>query len=417
MRLIYTFSVFLYGFFIRLASWKNQKAKLWIKGREQWKEKLHNSLVKNSNPVVWVHCSSLGEFEQGRPVIEELKARNPNVFLLLTFFSPSGYEIRKNYRQADYVCYLPLDTVRNARDFVEIAKPVAALFIKYEFWYNFLKALKDQQIPIWLISGIFRPQHHFFKPWGYWFRNQLGCFDHFFLQNQLSAELLGKIGFTNYTVGGDTRFDRVVQVAAQAKVIESAEKFKNGQFTLVAGSTWPADEDILAQYINGAEQIQKFIIAPHEIDQEHVQQIVKKIAKKTILYSEITPQTHLASAQVLIIDNIGMLSSLYRYGEVVLVGGGFGKGIHNILEPAVFGVPVIIGPNYSKFREAVDLVEMGTVFPMQNYKDFQILMYDFRQNPGRLQHISTLQRQYIQRMSGSTTLIVDSLLNRLQSGV
>jgi 3-deoxy-D-manno-octulosonic-acid transferase len=414
MRPFYTLAMLFYGFVIRLIAFKNPKATLWIEGRKQWKQNLRKAFQENKKPVVWVHCSSLGEFEQGRPVIEELRAKKQDVFILLTFFSPSGYEIRKNYQQADYVCYLPLDTLANARDFVSIAKPSVALFIKYEFWYNYLKVLKNNHIPVWLISGIFRPQQHFFKFWGGWFRKQLNCFDYFFLQNQTSARLLNNIGFTNYTVGGDTRFDRVVQVASQAKVIESAEKFTDGKFTIVAGSTWPADEDILAQFINESDESLKFIIAPHEIDKEHIQKIAEKITKKTVFYSNILPQTNLSKAQVLLIDNIGMLSSLYRYGNVVLVGGGFGKGIHNILEPAVFGVPVIIGPKYSKFREAVDLVERGTVFPIQTYEDFKKLVYDFIQNPQKLQHISSLQGQYIQSMSGSTAIIVQKLSDQLK---
>lgn len=411
MRLLYTLGISLYSLAIRLVSVKNQKAKLWIDGRKNWKRDLKNAMKNNTKPVVWVHCSSLGEFEQGRPVIESIKEKSDNLFILLTFFSPSGYEIRKKYAHADYVCYLPSDTIINSINFVTIANPTVALFVKYEFWYNYLKVLKNRNIPVWLISGIFRPSHHFFKWWGFWFRKQLNCFDHFFLQNQASAQLLDKINIKNYTIGGDTRFDRVIQVAQNGKEIEIAKTFKNNKFTIVAGSTWQADEDILTRYINESVNDFKYIIAPHEIDKEHVQQIVSKISKKTIKYSEVNTNTDLLSAKVLIIDNIGMLSTLYRYADLVMIGGGFGKGIHNILEPSVFGVPIIIGPNYQKFNEAVELVKRETVFTIKSYNEFSELVNNLSGDKVRLKKIFETQNQYIKAMSGSTTIIVNQLLS------
>ncbi len=413
MRPVYTFGVIIYSFIIKLASLKNNKAKLWVNGRKNWKQNITNALKNNTKPLIWVHCSSLGEFEQGRPVIETIKKKRDDIFILLTFFSPSGYEIRKKYAYADYVCYLPIDTVANAKYFITMANPKCALFIKYEFWYNYLTTLKNKNIHTWLISGIFRPNHHFFKWWGYWFRKQLNSFDHFFLQNEESGQLLEKIGLKNYTIGGDTRFDRVIQVAENGKEIETAKIFTNNMFTIVAGSTWPDDEDIIAGYINESENDFKYILAPHEINKEHIWQIISKISKKTILYSEITNQTDLTNTHVLIIDNIGMLSSLYRYADLVMIGGGFGKGIHNILEPAVYGVPVIIGPKYQKFKEAVDLVKLETVFPIKTKTEFAKTVNDLSQNKSKLKRISTTQNHYIKTMSGSTTIIADKLFSTI----
>ena len=409
MRYIYTFSVFLYGLLIRLSALKSQKAKQWINGRKNWQDKLLAALKENRFPVVWIHCSSLGEFEQGRPVIEEVRAKYSNVFILLSFFSPSGYEIRKSYQQADYVCYLPLDTLRNAKEFIQIVNPKVSIFIKYDFWYNYINQLKTKKIPIWLVSGIFRPSQHFFRFWGGWFRRHLAYFDHMFIQNEESGRLLDSIGIVDYTVAGDTRFDRVKQIAFQAKVINEAQEFINNRFAVIAGSTWPSDEDILIEYINQSDDQICFIIAPHEIDKVHIEQIILKIDKKQILFSEIEKDTDLKSYSVLIIDNIGMLSALYRYGNLVIIGGGFGKGIHNILEPAVHGVPIIIGPKYFKFQEAIDLVQRNTVFPINNFTEFENRVKTVKENPEILTEIKTLQHSYIHQMSGSTSIIVERL--------
>jgi len=410
MRLLYNFAISFYGFLIFLASISSQKAKLWLKGRKNWSSKLSEKLKMNSKPVIWIHCSSLGEFEQGRPVIEELVKQNINAFILLTFFSPSGYEIQKNYSYADFVCYLPLDTQRNAKLFVSIVKPKVAIFVKYEFWFNYLLHLKKAGTKTWLISAIFRENQHFFKVYGKWFVKQLSNFEHFFVQNDLSAKLLQSICYGNVTVGGDTRFDRVLQITAQIKPIETVENFKKSKQVIIAGSTWSPDEDILIDYINNSIRDIKYIIAPHEIDSKHIETILSKITKKTVLYSNIEKIDDLPSFQVLIINNIGMLSTLYQYGTVAMIGGGFGKGIHNILEPAVFGLPIIIGTNYSKFNEAVELTSLGTVFPVKDKEGFKNQIDNLFDNSEKLLKIKQVQKEYTEKMSGSTEIIVGNII-------
>lgn len=417
MRFIYTFVIRFYNLLIKIGSVRLPKAKQWVQGRQKWREKLTSALQENTNPVVWIHCSSLGEFEQGRPVIEEIKAKQPNVFILLTFFSPSGYEIRKNYPQADFISYLPLDTPKNAKDFLRIANPSVAIFVKYEFWYNYLNQLRQNKIPFWLISGIFRKKQHFFAFWGGWFRKHLHFFDHLYVQNQESGDLLKSIHIQHYTVAGDTRFDRVKQIALQAKVIPEAERFVANRFVFVAGSSWPADEDLIATYINQTTSKECFIIAPHEIHKEHIDQIVSKLEKPHILFSQIDDTTNLTLFDVLIVDNIGMLSALYRYANVVMIGGGFGKGIHNILEPAVYGVPILIGPKFQKFREAVDLIERNTVFPVNNYPELETTLRSLRADSEKLKHINELQNAYIEQMSGSTKVIVERLTSILSRSI
>lgn len=409
MRLLYSIMICLYVFTIKFVSVTNRKAELWIRGRKNWEQKLKQALSGNIKPVVWVHCSSLGEFEQGRPIIEMLKTQNSDIFLLLTFFSPSGFEVRKNYSHADYVCYLPADTQRNARMFVSLTLPVVALFIKYEFWYNYINALNINKTPIWLISGIFRSNQHFFKPWGHWFRKQLGKFDHFYVQNWQSEQLLNQIGIDRVTVGGDTRFDRVVEVASGGKEIVYAKQFTNNDFTIIGGSTWSPDEDLIIEYINRSDNNFKYIIAPHEINEGHIAQIRDRIAKKTILYSEITADTDMSDTKVLIIDNIGMLSMLYRYANIAIIGGGFGKGIHNILEPSVFGIPVIIGPNYKKFNEAIDLIALKTVFSVSNYHEFYSILNGLSNDSEALKTISELQSHYIESKRGTTPIVVSKI--------
>ena len=408
MVLLYSISIHLFYLIILVASLVNKKAGLWISGRKDWRKKL--SLWKPSGgPVYWFHAASLGEFEQGRPLIEEIKRRQPGCSIVLTFYSPSGFEVRKNYQEADFVGYLPLDTLYNAGRFIKLVKPQAVFFIKYEFWFFYLKRLHDLSIPVYLISGIFRQNQIYFRWYGSWFRKKLRFFRHFFIQDHASADLLGSIGFQNVTVSGDTRFDRVTAIGAAAKSIEIADAFTAGSFCIVAGSTWPADEALLVSFINETTRPVKLILAPHEIGQDQIKRLSGMLQKPAVLYSEATPDD-LADKQVLIINNIGMLSSLYRYGKIAYLGGGFGKGIHNILEPAAFGLPVIFGPNYKKFQEARALTACGGAFAVNSLSEFKAILDHLMTNSEALQHASSQTRNYVSENTGATHLIVQHTL-------
>ena len=321
---------------------------------------------------VWFHAASLGEFEQGRPLMEELRRRHPEYKILLTFFSPSGYEVRKNYEGADIVCYLPLDTVLNARRFLRSVRPVMAFFIKYEFWYNYLHILRHRQVPVYSVSSIFREGQIFFRWYGKQYSHVLKCFTHFFVQNEESQRLLEGIGIHNTTVVGDTRFDRVLQIKEAAKQLPVIDAFKEGHQVFVAGSSWPPDEEIFIRYFN-EHPGWRLIIAPHVIGDDHLHQIQSRLKRKALLYTEATPETA-RQADCIIINCYGLLSSIYRYGEVAYVGGGFGVGIHNVLEAAVWGMPVIFGPNNHRFQEAQGLLAAEGGFEIQHEEDFRRLM-------------------------------------------
>ena len=408
-RIIYSIAIRFYGFCICSASLFNNKAKQWITGRRgQW-EKININLAKQEN-TVWFHCSSLGEFEQGRPVIEEYKKHNPNTFIVLTFFSPSGYEIRKNYENADLILYLPLDIKKNVNKFLDLIKPKFAVFVKYEFWYNYLHQLWLRNIPLFLISAKFREDQWFFKSYGRSFRKMLGYFSHIFVQNEQSLKSLTRYGVENVTIAGDTRVDRVFQISKEVKENKVAENFKRGKMLIVAGSTWKQDEKILIKYINESGDNIKWIIAPHEIKMENIFRIQKDIIKPSIKYSKLKEKQD-SNAEVLIIDNIGMLSSLYRYGNIAYIGGGFGKGIHNILEPATFGIPVIFGPNYKKFREACELKEQGGAIPVNNFSDLEKILNELTHKDEVRKKAGNISKQYIRKNLGSAQLIVDKLLN------
>jgi len=366
MRFIYNFFIQIYSGFIWIASFFSIKARKWRQGR-----KSQVIFPQSANEkIIWFHCASLGEFEQGRPVIEELKNINPALKIILTFFSPSGYEIRKDYSYADAVYYLPLDTPENAKIFIETIKPHAVIFVKYEFWFNYLNLLYQRQIPVFFISTIFRPSQHFFKWYGGWFRKQLKQISAFFVQNQESVGLLEEIGIKNIINAGDTRFDRVFKLAAHKKAIKEIEEFKGTNKLIVAGSTWSEDEDLLLEFYDSLEQDDlKLIIAPHEISEEHLQKIKQKLlGLKYCLYSE-KDHLNIKEKKVLIIDNVGMLSSLYAYADIAYIGGGFGEGIHNILEAAVYGAPVVFGPQYNKFQEARDLVNRKGAFSISSFHE------------------------------------------------
>jgi len=404
MTLLYSILIHLLYLAIWVISPFNPKARLWITGRKHWRRKLQQ-FRHPGTPVFWFHAASLGEFEQGRPLIEEIKKQKPGCTLVLTFFSPSGYEIRKNYREADLICYLPLDTSYNARTFIRLVRPDAVFFIKYEYWFFYLRFLHTHDIPVYIISAVFRRKQAFFSWYARWFRNKLRFVRHFFLQDHTSAGLLQSIGFHNFTISGDTRFDRVKALTVSAGNIAVAQAFASGSFCLVAGSTWPRDEEILARFINAADEEIKMILAPHEIDQNHISRLTSRIKKKYLLFSEAVDKTH-SGYQVLIIDNIGMLSSLYQYGQLAYIGGGFGAGIHNILEPAANGLPVIFGPNYHRFREAVDLIKTGSAFSINNYEELKntihILMHD-RQKHAECSRIAS---RYVTENTGATQKIM-----------
>ncbi|MDX1940109.1 MAG: glycosyltransferase N-terminal domain-containing protein [Saprospiraceae bacterium] len=409
LELIYNIGIKLYHFYIQFASLFNPKAKLWVAGRKSWQTRYAQDwqqINSKNAPIVWVHCASLGEFEQGRPVIEALKKENPAVKIILTFFSPSGYEIRKNYPSADYICYLPIDSKANARIFIELFQPTLAIFVKYEFWTHYLYTLERQGIPILLISAIFREHQLFFKSYGKLFRDLLPRFWHIFLQNQASAALLESLNLHNFSVAGDTRIDRVAQIAIEAPTFPIVDSFAKNACILVAGSTWPPDEAILLPFINeNLPADWKLIIAPHQINEQHLQQIEQGLEKEIIRYSQAT--TEIAEkVKVLLIDNIGMLSALYRYGRIAYIGGGFGAGIHNTLEPIAFGLPVIFGPKYQKFEEAMQLTKRGGAFAIENTEAFKMIFESLQQSNFYEKTASTA-RQYITENRGTSAKILD----------
>lgn len=412
MRLLYTFSIHLYHIAIQIAALFNHKAKLWVKGRKNIFEHLKSLNPKSSNPqsantIAWFHCASLGEFEQGRPLIEKYKLKHPEAKIILTFFSPSGYEIRKNYSGADQILYLPIDSPSNAKQFIEILKPSVAFFVKYEFWFNYLDVLKQKGIPTYLVSGIFRPDQHFFKGYGTWFRKQLQCFDHFFVQNESSMELLQGIGYKNVSVTGDTRFDRVMEVVNTKKSIPLIEAFKDGKNILILGSSWEEDEKLVSG-IGYQESGMKLIIAPHEVNESRIKNLIITLSHyHTVTFSQAT-ESSIKDAQILIIDNIGILSSLYQYGSIAFIGGGFGKGIHNILEAATFGLPVIFGPNYEKFNEANELIRLGGAFSVSGKEEFERTM-DMLKDKQVVQMASMICKNYVKSRAGATDKILSSI--------
>jgi len=407
-RNLYNLAIELYGLGIIIASLFNDKARLWRNGRKgQWAG--IGSGFLHEDHIIWFHCASLGEFEQGRPVLEEYKKRNPGCSVLLTFFSPSGYEVRKNYEHAEKVFYLPLDTRRNVKRFLDMVRPKLVVFVKYEFWYNYLHELWLNNIPVYLISANFRENQWFFKFYGKAFKKMLSYFNHLFVQSEQSARILVRHGINNCTSSGDTRFDRVDQILRQSKRLEIIEEFKNGQSLIVAGSTWKEDEEILIKYINEQRPGIKWIVAPHEIDDAHLRFILNQLTRPCIRYSECSNR-EIKKFDILIIDNIGLLSSLYSYGEIAYVGGGFGAGIHNVLAPACYGIPIIFGPTYRKFQEAVDLVKLGGGISIESYKDFFNRLENLLNSPESLAGTGKIAGDYVQSNKGATQTIVHNLL-------
>ncbi|HHH50065.1 MAG TPA: 3-deoxy-D-manno-octulosonic acid transferase [Saprospiraceae bacterium] len=404
MILLYNIAIRLYQFSIFLFSFFYEKAKLWRSGRKDIFKKIKQE-IDVSKKTIWIHCSSLGEFEQGRPIIEQIKKDLPDVQILLTFFSPSGFEIRKNYQQADYIFYLPLDTKKNAQQFIQLLQPQLVVFVKYEFWYHYLNELKIKQIPIILVSAVFREQQVFFKWHGSLFRKMLSFFEVIFVQDENSKNLLTRHFQGKIIVAGDTRIDRVLAIAKKKKAFPLVNKFADGSKVLVIGSSWPPDEDILLKYINqNKDSNWKYIVAPHEIDTAHLEQIEKKLSIASIRFSQLN-QSNYKENKVLIIDNIGMLSSLYQYGKLAYIGGGFGAGIHNILEPMAFHLPVIFGPKYQKFEEANKQIASGGGFCIHNFNDFQKTM-QLLNNKNAYEKSSQAVQTYLEDEQGATDQIM-----------
>jgi 3-deoxy-D-manno-octulosonic-acid transferase len=437
MWIFYDLMIFFYGAAIRLASPFSTKAKKWLEGRKGWQGRLNEGLQKLSssldtdakatdglNPAgrktgtVWFHCASLGEFEQGRPVIEAFRKTRPGWKIVLTFFSPSGFEVRKNYPAADWVGYLPLDTPGNARKFIAMVKPDLAIFVKYEFWFRIMDRLDRNRIPFVFISANFRPGQIFFSRFGAWSLRQLRKSSQIYVQTPRSAELLKYYGINQVTISGDTRFDRVAAIADRAERFPAVEDFCSGTAVFLAGSTWPADESIITELIRKYGRDWKFIIAPHEVGKERIESLKTSLTRAAlisgdtdepvILHSNIT-ERNLTAARVLIIDGIGFLSHLYQYATVAYIGGGFGAGIHNILEAATFGKPVIFGPRYHKFTEALDLVECKGAFPVENARQLEEIVARLMGNPGLAEKSGEVCSEYVRQKQGATEIILRSL--------
>ena len=390
---MYNLIIYLIKAILPLIALFNKKIRLFVSGRKIVWTTLNEKLDKNAR-YVWLHAASLGEFEQGLPVAKALRAQGYKI--LITFFSPSGYEVRKNTPDADIVVYLPLDTRANACKFVQLVNPVMAIFVKYEFWINYLNELEKAQVPTYLLSGIFRKDQIFFKPYGGMMRKALHCFTHFFVQNDLSKELLNNLGFTNVTVSGDTRFDRVAEIAERDNHLDFIEQFKGDALCVVFGSSWSADEEVYLQYLNTCKANVKFIIAPHNI---HPTEIA--VLRDTL---------NLPDYEVLILDTIGMLTKVYSYADIAYVGGGMGtSGLHNVLEPAVFGIPVIIGKNYQKFNEAKELVALGGVLSVDSKEAFAEVMNNLVNSAEKRQIVGNINREYITTKKGATNAFLKGI--------
>jgi 3-deoxy-D-manno-octulosonic-acid transferase len=412
MIAFYNIFLVLYRISARLISPWNRKARLWLEGRKNIYENIRSSVISNELSVIWMHCASLGEFEQGRPVLEKIRKEYPSHKIILTFFSPSGYEAKKNYEGADNIFYLPLDSKKNARAFLETVKPTIVLWVKYEYWFYYLDELKKRKIPVLLISGIFREDQVFFKWYGSLHRYMLRCFAHFFVQTEASEKLLGTIGFLhNVSVSGDTRFDRVIEIADRFEPDECIEKFCGNSQVIVAGSTWEEDEEQLDHYANAHTKI-KFLIAPHEIDEERLKE-VEALFRNCIRFSELQKLMAdggwpmVKSANVLIIDNIGMLARLYKYAAITYVGGGFGDdGVHNVLEAAVYGKPVVHGPVIEKYVEATELVDCGGGFIVDSALELEETFNRLLTNYGEYKAACKASEDYVRSRKGATEKVM-----------
>ncbi|HTM99549.1 MAG TPA: glycosyltransferase N-terminal domain-containing protein [Pedobacter sp.] len=399
---IYNIGIALFTVITKFASIFNQKAKLFTQGRKNVFEKIA-AQVDPDDRSIWFHFASLGEFEQGRPVVEKIKSIDSSQKIVITFFSPSGFEIRKNYAGADGIFYLPIDTAANAKKFLQLVNPKMAIFTKYEFWFHYFTALHQNQIPLYLIAGIFRPSQAFFKWYGNFNRRMLKCVSHFFVQNQESVDLLNSIGINEVSISGDTRFDRVYENAISPRRLPEIEVFCGESPILIAGSTWLADEKLLASFPQKYPDW-KLIIAPHEVNEQHIQEI-EKLFPRAVKFSRIITHGASSNEQVLLIDNIGMLSSLYQYGKIAYIGGGFGAGIHNTLEAAAFGLPVIFGPKYDKFQEAKDLINHDAARSITNEVELLSAFNYFVSN----ENSSSNAKKYVENQKGATAIIMTNI--------
>lgn len=402
--LLYNICIALYAQIAKIIALWNPKAKQWVDGRKDIFEHMARKINK-ADKVIWLHVASLGEFEQGRPIIEQIRKEHPEYKILLTFFSPSGYEIRKNYEGADYIFYLPIDTPLNVKRFLDIAHPEIAIFVKYEFWLNYLYELKARNVRTFVISAIFRADSVFFKWYGSRWRQALDSYEQIFVQNEESQALLHRIGFDNVIIAGDTRFDRVATIAQAAKKIDIVERFKADSRLFVAGSTWGPDEDILQELINSNPDI-KFVIAPHEMNEGRISKIIESTTGGAVRYTQCNEQTTFDGTQVLILDTVGILSSVYGYALWSYIGGGFGVGIHNTLEAATFALPIAFGPNYKKFKEARDMVALGVATKVESAEELQRWFTPLRDNEQTLRHVSTTAKEYTSKHQGATSLIM-----------
>ena len=408
---MYNVAISIYSWALHLIAPFHKKVKLMVEGHVETYEIL-KSKIDTTSKYVWFHVASLGEYEQALPMIEEIRKKKPNYKILLTFFSPSGYEVQKNNELVDIVCYLPFDKKKNVKRFLDLAQPDIAIFVKYEFWYNFIHELYQREIPVYLISAIFRPNQLFFKPWGNVFKKILHYYTQLFVQDRKSAQILKEHGIESVTVMGDTRMDRVIKVKKNALELPIVDKFatlKNKKSVLVAGSSWPEDEDLLINYFNKHAYL-KLIIAPHLINESHLKQIEGKLKRPSIRYSQAKESdATITNFDCLIIDNFGLLSSIYRYGQIAYIGGGFGAGIHNLPEAAVYGIPVIFGPNHKKFLEAKELLKGGGGFTISNEAELNKVLKDFVTSPEDLEIAGEAAANYIYKSAGATQKIVDKI--------
>lgn len=407
LRFIYNFLVLLVGNILKVVALFQPKIKLFVLGRKNTFSELEAKLLPDKENI-WMHVASLGEFEQGLPLLERLRYQFPDHQLILTFFSPSGYEVKKNTSAADVVVYLPMDTIFNARKFLNLVQPKFALFVKYEIWPNYLTELKQRNIPAFLVSALFSKRQIYFKPHGGFMRKSLAAFSHFFVQDRNSRSLLESIGFDNCTVSGDTRLDRVSEILERDNHLSFMVDFKADRPCLVAGSTWPEDEELLIPYINRSDSKFKFVIAPHEMKEAHMAKILAALQKKTILYSEMENK-NLKDYDVLVVDTIGLLTKIYSYADLAYVGGGFATGLHNTMEPAVFGVPIVIGPKYHGFKEAEDLVAEGGIYSVSDTSEFSTILEALTSNTEKRQQVGSINANYINANKGAADSITESI--------
>ncbi len=398
-----------YAALIRLAAPFYSKAQLWCSGRKGMYERMR-SVIGDGDSIVWIHVASLGDFEQGRPLVDYIKENYPDYKILLTFFSPSGYEVRKNYKNADYVFYIPADTKREVRHFLDVVQPKVAIFVKYEFWLNMLLALRERNIRTFIVSAIFRHNSIFFNPFGSIWREGLRSFETIFVQNDASKELLASIGVTNVVVAGDTRFDRVVSIAESGERVAVVEQFKGDKRLFVAGSTWRADEEILVPLINNNPDI-KFVVAPHEIDEARINKFISEIGGGAVRYTQL-PKESLEDKRVLILDTMGLLSRVYGSAEWAYVGGGFGAGIHNTLEAVVYGIPVAFGVKYRKFKEACDLIALGVGRSVRNEQELQSWFDELKGDSDYLARLSAIAKVYVGQHRGVTEKVINEIFSK-----